>query len=204
MDLFFAQTFQKALLELTKADNTNWEDAIKRITRIGAEALKVERVSVWLYDRRQTAITCECLYVTSAGEHEKGIKLQSKNYPLYFKALEENRTVAAGDARTDPRTAEFTRNYLIPLGIVSMMDVPIRLHGKVIGVVCHEHTGPQRDWTLEDQEFGGSLADFVSLAYEAARRKQAESRLVRLKKVEAENRKLRQELNKLKRKKSRG
>ncbi|MBA7714373.1 Sensor kinase CckA [subsurface metagenome] len=57
------------------------------------------------------------------------------------------------------------------------MGVAVRLHGKVIGVICHEHTGPARKWILEEQDFAASIADMVSVALEAMERKRAEEAL---------------------------
>ena len=81
------------------------------------------------------------------------------------------------DARTDPRTQEFTADYLTPLGIASMLDAPIRSGGKMIGVLCNEHTGAMRAWTPDEQNFAGSMADVVSLSLETAQRQRAEAAL---------------------------
>jgi two-component sensor histidine kinase/ActR/RegA family two-component response regulator len=95
---------------------------------------------------------------------------------VYFRSIEEDRTIAADDARTDERTSEFSRDYLVPLGITSMLDAPIRRAGKLVGVICHEHVGPPRSWTLEDQAFAGSVADFVAMTLDAHERRRTEAR----------------------------
>jgi diguanylate cyclase (GGDEF)-like protein/PAS domain S-box-containing protein len=168
---------QAALLQLAKMDNSNLQAALKSITEMDSRTLGVERVSVWCFNEDRSEIICKDLYKMSETLHEKGLRLQAKQYPNYFQALEENRTITAHDACTDPRTEEFAEGYLKLLGITSMMDVPIRLHGEVVGVICHEHTGPRREWTLEQQDFGASIADMVSLALEASERKRAEESL---------------------------
>jgi len=168
---------QRALLEITKLDNSNFDSIIKKIPEIDSKALDVERVSVWLYNKNRSETICEDLYRAGESLHEKGLKLQIRDYPRYFQALEESRTLAAEDARKDPRANEFTKSYLIPLGITSMMDVPIRHRGKVVGVLCHEHIGPQREWTLKEQDFAASVADMISLALEVLERRQAEEAL---------------------------
>ncbi|MFQ6083496.1 MAG: PAS domain S-box protein, partial [Candidatus Aminicenantia bacterium] len=171
--------YQTALLELAKMDNSDLGSALKRINEVDSKTLGVERASVWFFNEDRSEIICEDLYKLSENFHEKGLRLQAKQYPRYFRALEESRTIAANDARTDPRTNEFTEGYLKPFGITSMMDVPIWLHGKVVGVVCHEHTGPKREWTLEEKDFVVSIADMVSLALEASERKRAEEQVLR-------------------------
>ena len=169
--------YQAVLLELAQMDNPDLLAAQKRITEEDAKTLGVERVSIWLFNEDRSAIACQDLYRLSRNAHEKGLTLQARQYPRYFHALEESRTVAANDAQSDPRTNEFTEGYLRPFEITSMMDVPVWLHGKVVGIVCHEHTGPIREWKPQEQEFAASIADLVSLTLEAAERKRTEEAL---------------------------
>ncbi|MBL7686157.1 MAG: GAF domain-containing protein [Deltaproteobacteria bacterium] len=167
--------FQEALLQITKFENEKLEDALHLITQISSQMLHCEQVGIWWFDENRSSITCATVYKKTSQSFEKGACLKSEDYPNYFHALEENRTLAAHDARKDPRTSEFTQNYLIPQQITSMMDVPIRLHGKVIGIICHEHIGEPREWTLEEQDFAASVADLTSLALESSERKKAEA-----------------------------
>jgi GAF domain-containing protein len=34
--------------------------------------------------------------------------------------------------------------YLVPLGVGSMLNAPVRRGDRLVGVVCHEHVGPKR------------------------------------------------------------
>lgn len=169
--------YQNALLELSKHGFSYLESALKEITETVSKTMEVERVSVWFLNKEGSAIICKDLYKMSEDFHEKGMKLHSKDYPRYFETLKEHRIIAANDARNYPDTSEFTESYLKPYGITSMMDAPIRLHGKMVGIVCHEHTGPVREWMAEDQDFAASIADMVSLALVSLERRQAENKL---------------------------
>jgi len=153
--------------------------ALREITKASACTLEIERASVWLYNDERSKIHCIDLYERSLDRHSEGTELAATEYPAYFQALESERTIAAQDARTDPRTREFSEFYLSPLGISSMLDAPIWLGGQMVGVVCHEHVGPVRQWALEEQNFAGSIADFVSLAIKAYKRQQAEEALAK-------------------------
>ena len=152
-------------------------DSLRVITEATARAVEVERVSVWLYEDDCSTIRCIDLYELSAARHSEGMVLAAADYPSYFKALKEGAFVAAHDVHNDPRTREFSDSYLSPLGITSMLDVPIRLKGGVIGVVCYEHVGPVRRWTMEEENFARSPADYISLAMEADERRRAEEAL---------------------------
>jgi PAS domain S-box-containing protein len=82
--------------------------------------------------------------------------------------------LATADAVSDPATHEFAADYLLPLGIASMLDIPVWRRGEMVGVVCHEHVGSRREWSIEEQDFAASVADLVSLALEAEERDAAE------------------------------
>ncbi len=173
----FAQ-FQSVLLDLTKRDDSDWEQTLRWLTEASASTLGVERAGIWLFDEARRAVVCECLHVHSKGTFEKGLRLQASEYPRYFEALNEHRVVAASDARKDERTSEFTEGYLKPHGITSMLDAPIRIHGRLVGVICHEQVGPPRAWPLEEQDFASSIADLAALALEAVKQRSTEQSLL--------------------------
>ncbi len=167
----------KVLFALAKSKTITQGDlniALDEITEAANRTLGVERVSVWLYNGDRSQINCLNLYERTCNRHSSGFKLEAVNYPVYFKALEAERTIAADDAYTDPRTYEFGKEYLPAVGVTSMLDAPIWLEGEMIGVVCHEHSGGVRHWTLEEENFAGCIADLISLAMEANQRQKAQ------------------------------
>ncbi len=106
------------------------------------------------------------------------MELTASVCPNYFRALFEEDIIAADDARNDPLTREFTETYLVPLGITSMMDVPIRLDNKMVGILCCEHLGPLRQWKADEKTFTIAISNLVSLAMEVWERKRNEKKLV--------------------------
>jgi len=155
----------------------NLDIAVRAITEAVAETLEVERVSVWFFDETRTILRCADLFIRSAHQHSAGTELTAERYPAYFRALEVERTLTAHDARTDPRTSAFNDAYLIPLGITSMADAPIRRLGQLSGVVCCEHVGAPRYWTVDEESFTGSIADLIVTAIDAAERREVQHSL---------------------------
>ena len=153
--------------------------ALRDIAEAASATLDVERVGIWFFTPDRTAIRCAELFEHTPGEHSSGSELTAVTYPIYFKALETERTITAHDARLDPRTGAFSESYLVPAGITSMLDAPIRRLGQISGVVCFEHIGPQRYWTTEDESFASSIADLVAIAVDAVDRRQAQDALRR-------------------------
>ncbi len=169
---------QKALLNLSRKDISELKIFLMDLTEVDSHILDVERVSVWFFDDEMTQIHCRDLYTASNGLHQEGTILKADSYPHYFKAIQELHSITARDAQNDPHTSEFTESYLKPLGIVSLMDTPIWLKGKLIGVVCHEHVGGElREWTLEEQDFASSIANMVSLSLEADEHRKAQEKI---------------------------
>jgi PAS domain S-box-containing protein len=155
--------------------NSDAGDAVKIITEITAHTLKVARVSVWLLNKDRTALECMNLFKVADGKHSQGMSLSVNNYPNYFKALQSGRAIDAGDAQNDSRTSEFTKDYLIPNDIVSMLDTAIRVSGETVGIVCHESIGSKRIWTADEITFASEIADQVAQAIMNVERRKAEN-----------------------------
>ena len=150
---------------------------LRQITEAGARTLGVARVGLWRYDRSHTAIHCVDLFEVSTSRHTSGLEIAAETYPAYFNALSQSDVIAVEDAVQDPRTCEFAEAYLLPLGITSMLDTAVRMRGTLEGVLCHEHTGPRRRWTQDEETFALAAANLASLALEESERKRAEESL---------------------------
>ena len=168
----------EAIVALSKgrfAEEGKLQLALREITRVASETLEVARVGVWFLNEDHCLARCSTLYSHTNRRYSSGEQFSSNQFPSYFRALEHDRTIAAHDARSDPRTTEFTDTYLEQNSIGSLLDAPIRLDGGTIGVIRHEHIGTTREWSLEEQHFAGWLADLIALAVEAAQRRNAEA-----------------------------
>src|SRR5690242_19490890 len=95
------QRSQDILMELIRMDKADLAKVMQKATQRAAEALHVERASVWLYNHDKSAIICQDLYKQSVQSHERGLKLAAESFPHYFAALEESRIMAMDDARED-------------------------------------------------------------------------------------------------------
>jgi diguanylate cyclase (GGDEF)-like protein/PAS domain S-box-containing protein len=171
---------RKALADLTHSPALGQADvtrAFNQITETASRVLDVERASVWRLVDDDTAIECIDLFERSQTRHSSGVRIAAADVPRYFAALRSERAIRAHDARTDKRTSEFRKGYLVPLGITSMLDAPVFLRGKMVGVVCHEHTRRPRRWKLHEELLASSFADFVALVLETAAWHEAEDAL---------------------------
>lgn len=156
------QRVEASLESLTPGPATPLSQVLQDATTIAAEAMQVERVGIWLFADGGRLLRCADLYERSRHEHSEGATLRVADFPAYFLALDRLRSIPAALAPVDPRTAELAAAYLIPLGITSMLDAPIYHEGNLLGVICHEHTGPSREWSEADRNLASRVAGIIS------------------------------------------
>lgn len=169
----------RALMQHQSGQGITLDESLNYIVTVLADGLAVGRASIWFYDADRGGITCASLYCQGSGQHSNGLQLLATDYPSYFEALRSARTIAAHDAQSDPRTREFTDGYLRPLNIGAMLDAPLWQRDRVVGVLCCEHMGGPRHWTLDEENFVGSVADSVRLLLEVRDRDRVEQELRR-------------------------
>lgn len=165
------------LARLCIDDDPTLRKVWRALSETVARAIQVERVGIWVIVDEGQAIRCEHLYQASANQVFEGAVLRAKDFPEYFAAMDQRRTIVADDARNFPVTASLREPYLEPLSIASMLDAPIYRGGQPVGVVCHEHVGLPRRWNEVESAFAATVADTVARLYEEAARQHAESSL---------------------------
>lgn len=147
------------------------------LAELASQALRVDRVGLWALIDEGRALRCRYLLQRSNRELFQGAVLRCQDFPAYFQAMGASRAIVADDAIGSRATQELRAAYLEPLGIVSMLDAPIYVEGRVVGIVCHEHSGEQRIWTESECAFAGAVADNIARLYIEHERQNAESAL---------------------------
>lgn len=142
----------------------NVERLVSAVTQKAAQALNVERVSVWPLEDNDQKLRCLDLYELSKARHSSGMILERALFAAEVEALLSSKYIDASDPQNDPRTSGYTDGYLIPLGITSMLDVSIRVSGRVLGSLCLEHVATPHDWHPQEISFACQLADQLALA----------------------------------------
>lgn len=146
-------------------------------TRI-VKTLRIERISAWILDKNNTSLI-------SIGEYDSRTKLMKResvlrkeDFPKYFEGLIENKIIIAPNIYTHSLTKELTRVYSIPNEIISLLDVPLRINGKLIGVMCFEKTGTrEKFFTPSEQSFAFSCATVFASNMEARKRRAIQHKL---------------------------
>jgi len=135
----------------------------KELTKKVSTTLLTDRCSIWLYNPDKTSIICQQLYILKDDSWEQGLELFEKDFPSYFEILKTNPIIVANDAHTHPATSCFSETYLKPLGINSLLDVPIYYKGDIVGVICLENF-EKREWKTDEIEFAEILSNLLCFA----------------------------------------
>ncbi|MGB8983117.1 MAG: PAS domain S-box protein, partial [Anaerolineales bacterium] len=104
----FSQKQSAVFAELTRSETLysgDIQSAFAEVTEAAAKTLNIQRSSIWYYNEDRTEIRCMDLYEEGKG-HSAGIVLGKADFPAYFKALEDEKVIAAENAHTDPATHE--------------------------------------------------------------------------------------------------
>jgi PAS domain S-box-containing protein len=142
----------------------NTTEGAKVLTKEVTESISADRCSIWLYNEDKSAIICEQLYIKYEDSWYQDITLYKKDFQPYFLSLLINPIIIANDAESHTATSCFTETYLKPLGVKSMLDVPVVYRGETIGVICIESL-TLREWDKVEVNFAQLLSSLYTFAY---------------------------------------
>lgn len=169
-DPWVQRRLSEALVDLTRQRSLSegrFQDTCREVAVKIAAVLGVARVGIWLFDDSRIAMEAIYVHDRDPSRPGTGMTIHAVDYPRYFTSLEMGRWLDASDAVNDDRTSELAEPYLKPLGIASLLDIPIRVASGVAGVMCIENVGAVREWTWDEQTFAAAAGDLLSLALEA-------------------------------------
>ena len=175
------------LSELLKANelaHANSGGMFRKLAQASFEELEVHRFGIWLFKNNELELECQHFSSSLSDLDEQGAILDKGDMPAYFEALQENRIISAEDAVNDHRTCELEA-YLKENNIVSMLDGPIVVRGRVVGVVCNESVAKGKHWTIEEQTFAASVADIAALVIQSKERAELERRTLQAERLES-------------------
>ncbi len=143
------------------------DEAIYEILESSSRAVQVTRVNAWVFDEAKTEIQCIGNYDARENKLVHQESLPRIAMPKYFKLFETEKIIITTDTSKENKTDEMDETYLKPKDIQSLMDIPVRIEGDMIGVICFENVGSPREWTLMEQKYGLVAAQMLSLTIES-------------------------------------
>jgi len=171
-----AEKLSNTLAEITKSPTIyagDLEAAANIIARESCFVLNVSRISVWrLTEDGKALFNISCFeWLNKDYIHETDFDLIDRT--AYKNLLESERLIV---------TSNIVESYAVDNGynpeICAMLEAPIRIDGKFIGLVCADQDRSDeypesREWTIEERSFVSSLADLMALAISGYERHKA-------------------------------
>jgi len=145
-----------------------------RITR----SLKIERMSVWLLNYEDREMTSLGEYDLRDDSFKKDSVIPMSICPEYFDALEKDRLLYVPDVLKSPITSGLNESYSIPNDVITLLDIPLRFEGEMIGVMCFEKTGSViKEFDDKERFFASAISLVFSSNLEARKRRALQSNL---------------------------
>lgn len=140
----------------------------KRIVSV----LRIERMSAWLFNSEKSAMYSIGEYDTRTSKFSKNSVLAYSDYKIYTENLFTNNIIISKNVINDERLIELIDTYSKPNNVISLMDIPLRMEGEIIGVMCFEKTGDtEREFSTKDQFFALSISTVFASILEARKRR---------------------------------
>ena len=177
-DYEYATKLSNALAEITKTPALTagiLKEAADVIAREGCKALETTRVGIWLVNLEKKQLESITFFDSETEDIYVQDDFPCDDRPEYLELLQKERLIVINNSFTDKVLLNLNETYGPDLR--SLLDAPVRVDGKLVGVVCIEQCYTFRSWTIEEQNFASSLADFTALAVASAERRKALSDL---------------------------
>lgn len=171
------EAIRMRIARLHHRPGSDLKELVAAVSAEVALAIGVPRVGVWLLDEEGRRLSILHLHDQAGPQAYEGTVFAAEDFPSYFGALTGVSALRIDDVAHDPRAVELYDTYLKPLGIGALLDVPIVRDGRAVGVVCHEHRGPSRQWTDAETSLGMAAADTIALGLADAENNAAQSEL---------------------------
>ena len=171
------------LERLAKSHNIrggNLNKYTKEILKESANVLECARTNAWLFNETGEVLESLNAYYTDSDSYKVENSLTQDLLPNYFSYLKKGEIIVSNEAHKAPINAELISIYIDSNNITSMIDVPIRSEGEMIGVICFEHVGSKHNWTMEEQKFTQSIAQLFSLALETNKKRKYAEKLEKI------------------------
>lgn len=162
----YHRDYYKALYQaaLTLSSSLELDQVLQSIVKSTTEAMQVKACALRLLDPDSGQLCLSAVYGLSENYLAKG-PVNIIHSQIDSDAL-NGTPIFIADARTDARFQY--QNAAREEGLVSILCVPLEVHGKAIGVI-RVYTGEPTEFVEDDVQFLSVLASLAALAIENAR-----------------------------------
>lgn len=150
------------LMNLKALHNGDTKNTFDFICKQLVELYDVHGCTLWQVFDRTDQLTCVSSYDVKTGYAQDlaAYDIERSKTPIYFDVIASGRCFAVADVAQDLHLSELYDEQLAPEGIVSVLDMGIFHHKKLIGSICLDATLP-RQWDNSDKLFLTEIAELI-------------------------------------------
>jgi signal transduction histidine kinase/HPt (histidine-containing phosphotransfer) domain-containing protein/ActR/RegA family two-component response regulator len=141
-------------------------DALKTLSRAICTSLGVDRVSVAVRDAELDELVFAEAYVAASAAHAPPFLASGVEPLTVFKFAEAGVPLIADDVTTHPALIPFVDLIFRPVDIRALMQVPVDVNGRMIGVFNISVCGRAWHWTEAHVKTGMAIASLAALVIE--------------------------------------
>ena len=175
----YSKKLSGALAKITKSPTISagiLKDAADFVAHEGCTALNAHRIGIWKFIPENNILESISFFDTFTGENTIQENYDLTSRQEYLLLLKSERVIVMNNTEE----CKLVSSYSV-YGYDHMcaaLDAPIRVDGKLAGVVCVEQWRckeyqDEREWVIEEQNFASSLADLMALAISGSERRNA-------------------------------
>ena len=154
----------KILTSKSYSNKDSFNQILKNILKVSSVNCSIDRISYWSYIPQ--GLQCENIYYLQSDRFEKNFIIEKEKFPIYFESMETGLQIVASNVYNTASTQELCYEYFPKNDIKSLLDTPIFINGKIIGILCFEKIEKPTEWDSEDINFSRSIADLIAIAIE--------------------------------------
>ena len=172
-----AKYLSDSLEKITKSpalSSGNLGETAKFIAFEACQTLNASRVGIWRKLNASNVLRSIISFDGSNDMFSQQGDFFMEGKPEYVSLVKTHRLIVVNDARKDSLLKGIIHEY--DTNLCALLEAPVNTAGNLVGVVSIEqHTNESypgsREWTIDEQNYTSSLADFVALAFEISERK---------------------------------
>ncbi len=170
-----AQLLSQALSKITRSPALtagNLAEAVRIIAKEGAKAIGNVRVGIWRINYEGNFLESLVCYDTRDDKTIVQDNFNMDNFTAYIDRLNTDRVIVINNMGTNLDEGNVLNSLFEQYDddVYALLDSPVRINGELVGVVCVEYFDRPYDWSIAEQNFASSLADFVALAMQSSER----------------------------------
>lgn len=165
------------LLDKNHTNNTD-SSPFNYLTKLVAETLDVNIVSIWIFSENGEKLQSVSLYSKESNSYSETKEVNSADIANFIEIVKQKDILTVSNTLTDSSLKEFLDIHIKKMGISSLMDAAIVLDSKLLGFLCIEVKGINRVWNPDEETFASTIATLISQIIAQERQKEAESKLL--------------------------